>query len=158
MNFHQTYGNKKGTPKGPFQIDDVGRLLRYNNVLCVCEVGVNHRNCVVTCSQVVLHNNAVTTDNVFLSNFLRNHSLSRHVSDFEDDVLTTQVQLTIKLHAECALEYWVREDVPLSRVIDVRQAVAIAVVLAEARTVVVRGVSVVVSSVCVCATEYLSVS
>ncbi len=35
---------------------------------------------------------------------------------------------------------------------------AIAVVLTEARTVVVRSVSVVVSSVCVSATEYLSVS
>ena len=46
-------------------------LVRYNDVLSVAEVLVLYGNSVVTSSQVVLHNNSVTTDDVFLSNLLR---------------------------------------------------------------------------------------
>ena len=67
---------KKGTPEGPFKFVLTAVLVRYNNVLCVAEVLMLHGNSVVTRSQVVLHNDSVATDDVFLSNFLRDDRLS----------------------------------------------------------------------------------
>ena len=51
-------------------------LVSYNDVLSVAEVLMLYGNSVVTSSQVVLHNNSVTTDDVFLSNLLRDDRLS----------------------------------------------------------------------------------
>ena len=149
---------KKGPRGVPFKFVQKLELLRYYDVLSVREVRVHYGNSVVTCSQAVLHYDTVTSYNVLLSNLLRDYSLTRHVGYFEDDVLTAQVQLTVELNTERAFEDWVREDVPLSRVVDVGQAVAITVVLSEARTVVVSSVSVEVCSISVSATENLSVS
>ena len=89
----------------------------------------------------MLDNNAIAAYNVFLSNLLRNDRLTSHVSYFKNDVLSAQVQFPVKLDAERAFEYWVRENVPLSRCVDVRQTVRSTVVFAEARTIVVRGSS-----------------
>ena len=134
------------------------QLVCNNDVLSIAEARMLYSNGVVTSRQVVLDNDAVTSDDVFLCNLLRDDLLTRHVRYLENDVLTAQVQLTVKLYAESAFEYWVREDVPLSCVVNVRQTVRRTIVFAEARTVVVRSISVEVCSVCIRATKHLSVS
>ena len=101
--------------------------------MSIVEVSMLYGNSVVTCSQAMLDNNAIASYNVFLSNLLRDYRLASHVCYFKNDVLSAQVQFTVKLYAERAFEYWVRENVPLSRSVDVRQTVRSTVVFAEAR-------------------------
>ena len=62
---------KKGPLRVPFKFVVSAVLVRYNDVLSVAEILMLNGNSVVTSSQVVLHNNSVTTDDVFLSNLLR---------------------------------------------------------------------------------------
>lgn len=75
---------KKEGPKSLFKAvlsseQDRQKLLRLasnNDVLSVRKVRVLDRNHVVTCSEVVLDHNAVTADDVLLSNLLSHRNLA----------------------------------------------------------------------------------
>ena len=62
---------KKRDPDGSLSNSLAERLVRYNNVLCIAKVSMLNSNSVVTRSQVVLDNDAVTADDIFLCYFLR---------------------------------------------------------------------------------------
>ena len=71
------------------------------------------RQVVRASSQVVLDQDAVASNHVALRVLLSEHHLSAEVRSLNHDVLFTQHEVVVELHAERALEHRVGEDAPL---------------------------------------------
>ena len=62
------------------------------------------RQVVRASSEVVLHQDAVASNHVTLSELLGEHHLSAEVRSLNNDVLLTQHDVLVELHAESALK------------------------------------------------------
>ena len=70
-------------------------------------------------SEIVLYQDAIATNDIALSKFLREDHLSAEVRGLNHDVLFTQNNVLVKLDTECAFEHRIWEDAPLLSLIHI---------------------------------------
>ena len=88
-------------------------LSRHHEGLGRREVSVLGRQVVRASSEVVLHQDAVASNDITLRVLLSEHHLTAEVRSLNNHVLLSQHEFRVELDAEGALEHRVREDAPL---------------------------------------------